>query len=222
MVTPDFKQSPRPTSKPGRQYNTPSTGSVGTNPKKVIMASTNKIGKFLAAAAAFLSAHAAFAAPGLVDSASLEVGGGDKVQMVRVAAQKDWNQHWLASSNGYHLSGYWDANLAQWRGNAPNNTSDRHQNITVIGLTPVFRYERDDKLGLYGEGGIGVSLFSELYRNADNRLSTAFEFADHIGVGYVLDNKWDLSARIQHYSNGGIKHPNSGVNWFVLRAAYRF
>jgi lipid A 3-O-deacylase len=186
------------------------------------MVSTKKSGKFLAAVAALFSAHAAFAAPGLVDSASLEVGGGDKVQMVRIAAQKDWNQHWFASSNGYHLSGYWDANLAQWRGNAYRGVNGQHEDITVIGLTPVFRYERDDKLGLYGEGGIGVSLFSKLYDNADNRLSTAFEFADHIGVGYVLDNKWDLSARIQHYSNGGIKHPNSGVNWFVLRAAYRY
>jgi lipid A 3-O-deacylase len=190
--------------------------------KKAIMASTNKTRNFVAAAAALFAMNAAHAAEGLVDSASFEIGGGKNVQMVRVAVQKDWNQRWFASSNGYHLSGYWDANLAQWRGNAYRNVSGHHQNITVVGLTPVFRYERDDKLGLYGEGGIGVSLFSELYNNSDNRLSTAFEFADHIGVGYVLDNKWDLSARIQHYSNGGIKHPNSGVNWFVLRAAYRF
>jgi hypothetical protein len=31
-----------------------------------------------------------------------------------------------------------------------------------------------------------------------------------------------VSARIQHYSNGGIKHPNSGVNWIVLRVARPF
>jgi lipid A 3-O-deacylase len=186
------------------------------------MVSTKKFGKFAAALAALCATQAGFAADNkLIDSSSIEVGAGERVQFIRLGAQSDWSQRWF-SSNGHHLSGYWDANIAQWRGNDYKNVSGAHQNLTVIGLTPVFRYERDDKRGLYGEGGIGVSLFSELYHNAGNRLSTAFEFADHVGVGYVMDNKWDLSARIQHYSNGGIKHPNSGVNLVVLKAAYRF
>jgi hypothetical protein len=184
------------------------------------MNSTKQFGRILAALAALFVAQSAVAAGGRFDSASLEVGDGDKVQMVRGALQSDWNKNWLAS-NGRHLSGYWDVNLALWR-QTDYRSRGEHQNLAVIGVTPVFRYERDDKLGWYAEGGIGASLFSQLYNNADNRLSTAFEFADHIGLGYVLDNKWDMSARIQHYSNGGIKHPNSGVNWFVLKAAYRF
>lgn len=184
------------------------------------MVSTQNIKQSLVALAALLFAHPGFAADGLVDSASFEIGGGSKVQMVRVGAQSDWNRHWLPYG-GYHLSGYWDATLAQWRGNAHRNVPGQHQNLTVIGLTPVFRFERDDKQGLYAEGGIGANLFSQLYNNDDRRLSTAFEFGDHIGVGYVLD-KWDLGVKIQHYSNGGIKHPNSGVNWFVAKASYRF
>jgi hypothetical protein len=186
------------------------------------MVSTKKFGKFVAALVALCATQAGFAADNkLIDSSSLEIGGGSRVQFIRLGAQSDWNKNWLAG-HGYHLSGYWDANLAQWRGNDHKGVSGENQNITVVGLTPVFRFERDDKLGLYGEGGIGVSLFSELYNNADNRLSTAFEFADHVGLGYVMSNKWDLSARIQHYSNGGIKHPNSGVNLFVLRASYHY
>jgi hypothetical protein len=210
------------TPEPGQQYNIDHpAGWSAAHPTKAIMVSIKKIGKSLAGLAAVFAAQSAFAADNWFDSASLELGGGDKVQMIRIAGQKDWNKNWLAS-NGRHMSGYWDFNLAQWRGNAYRGVDDQHQNITVIGVTPVFRYERDDKRGWYAEGGIGASLFSQLYDNADNRLSTAYEFADHIGLGYVLDNKWDLSARIQHYSNGGIKHPNSGVNWFVLKAAYRF
>ena len=53
-------------------------------------------------------------------------------------------------------------------------------------------------------------------------MSTAFEFADHIGVGYVFNNNFDLGLRLQHYSNAGIKKPNSGENFVVLRGAYRF
>ncbi len=177
--------------------------------------------KPVVAVGALLALPAAFAAAPSFDSAAVEVGSGSKVQMVRISAQSNWDRKWFVSNN-YHLSGYWDANLGQWRGNKYQNRSGEHQNITVIGLTPVFRYERADKLGWFGEAGIGVSLFSQLYDNDDNRLSTAFQFADHIGAGYALPNKWELSARIQHYSNGGFKKPNSGVNFFVLKAAYRF
>ena len=123
---------------------------------------------------------------------------------------------------GYHLSGYWDANIAYWRANQWLNIPDNRKNLAVIGITPVFRWEADDKLGFYADAGIGASLFSSVYRNTHRQLSTAYEFADHIGAGYVIDNNWEIGARLQHYSNGGIKHPNGGVNLFVLKAAYHY
>jgi hypothetical protein len=184
--------------------------------------SLNKIyWKHVFALAALLATQPAFAAEPLADSAAVEIGTGAKVQLIRFSAQKDWQKSWFERQD-YHLSGYWDLNLAQWRGNAHMNISGQKQNMTVVGLTPVFRYERRDKRGWFAEAGIGPSFFSELYNNDDNRLSTSFEFADHLGGGYVLDNKWELSARLQHYSNGGIKQPNSGVNLFLVKAAYRF
>lgn len=188
---------------------------------KVIMVSKKVFWNSVFALAALAAAQSGLAADRLVDSASLEAGAGSKVQMIRIGVQQDWSKRWF-ESNGTHLSGYYDLSLAQWRGNAYRNVPGQHQNITVIGLTPVFRFERDDKKGWYGEAGIGVNLMSQLYDNDDNRLSTSFEFGDHIGTGYVFDNKWELGAKIQHYSNGGIKHPNSGVNWFVVRASYHY
>jgi len=171
--------------------------------------------------AALLALQPVSAAEPLADSAALEFGAGNKVQMLRVSAQKHWTRNWF-ESNGTHLSGYWDANLAQWRGNAYQNRPGQRQNITAISLTPVFRFERADKRGWYGEAGIGVSLLSDLYDNDDNRLSTHFQFADHIGAGYVFGNQWELGAKFQHYSNGGYKKPNSGVNWLVVKLARPF
>jgi hypothetical protein len=175
----------------------------------------------LAAVAALAAAQAGHAADGLVDSVALEAGGGEHVQVVRFSAQKDWNKNWLATS-GYHLSGYWDANVAYWRANQWRDVPGNRKNLAVIGITPVFRWEADDKLGLYADAGIGAALFSSVYRNTHRELSTAYEFADHVGVGYVFANKWEVGARLQHYSNGGIKHPNGGVNLFALKAAYHF
>ncbi|TFW15670.1 acyloxyacyl hydrolase [Duganella callida] len=175
----------------------------------------------LVAVAALSLAQSSHAGTGLVDSVSLEAGGGESMQMVRLSAQKDWNKNWFPTS-GYHLSGYWDANVAYWRANDWLGVSGNHKNLGVVGITPVFRWEADNKLGLYADAGIGAALFSSVYQNTDRHLSTAFEFADHVGFGYVMSNKWDLGVRLQHYSNGGIKHPNGGVNLFVVRAAYRY
>jgi lipid A 3-O-deacylase len=157
-----------------------------------------------------------------VDSFSLEAAAGKHhTQLVRAAAQWNWDKKWF-DSNGTHLSGYWDASVAVWRGNRHRGVEGDKQHIVDIGFTPVFRFERSSKKGLYAEAGIGLHLFSELYDNDGRRLSTAFQFGDHIGAGYVFDNGLDLGLRLQHFSNGGIKKPNGGVDFAVLRVAYAF
>lgn len=172
------------------------------------------------AATAVLFAQATHAADGWIDSASFEFGANPQQRMARVAVQSDWDRRWFAS-NGRHLSGYWDANLAYWRLNAYRNVRGQKKDMAVIGFTPVFRYQNDSKLGWYAEAGIGVSLFSDLYKNEDKELATAFQFADHVGVGYTTA-RWDLGLRFQHYSNASIKRPNAGANWLIAKAAYRF
>ena len=170
--------------------------------------------------AAVLLSPAGHAADGMVDSASFELGTNPQQRMFRVAVQKDWEQRWFAGG-GRHLSGYWETNLALWRLNAYRNVRGQEKNIAVIGFTPVLRYQNDSKLGLYGELGVGVNLLSTLYKNEDKELSTAFQFGDHVGVGYTTA-KWDFGLRFQHYSNASIKSPNAGANWIVAKAAYRF
>ena len=184
------------------------------------MSTLQKIVAGCVGVAALLFAQAGQAADGYFDSASVEVGHNPDQKMLRVAVQKDWERRWFAS-NGRHLSGYWETNVALWRLDAYENIQGNRKNIAVIGFTPVLRYQNDSKLGLYGEVGIGVNLLSTLYKNRDKELSTAFQFGDHIGVGYTTP-KWDYSLKFQHYSNASIKSPNGGANWLVVKAAYRF
>jgi lipid A 3-O-deacylase len=188
---------------------------------KVIMFSTKKRWNAIVALAALLAMQSIHAAVPSLDSASLEFGTGNKTQMVRVGAQSDWSVRWL-QSNGTHLSGYWDASVAEWRANQYQNVAGATQNITDIGFTPVFRFESNSKKGFYAEGGIGVHRLSKLYDNDGRRLSTLFEFGDHVGAGYVFDNKWEFGMKIQHFSNGGYRKPNSGVNWLEVKTSYHF
>ncbi len=171
--------------------------------------------------AAMLLPFAGQASAAPFDSASLEIGSGRKVQMARVALQSNWERRWF-SSNGSHLGGYWDLSLAQWRGSASGNIPGARQHLLDLGMTPVLRLQSDTLRGWYAEGGIGVHVLSKLYDNNSDYLSTRFQFGDHLGAGYVFDNGWEAGFQLQHFSNGGIKRPNSGVNFLVIKAARSF
>jgi len=179
--------------------------------------------KMIAAAAAMLALSPAFAADQFVDGVYAEFSSASKIRMGHIGVTKDWPSNWSwFNSNGTHLTGYWDATLGYWQGRQYKNVPGDRQHIIDIGFTPVVRFESTSKKGFYVEGGIGAHLLSHTYNNNDDGLSTAFQFGDHVGVGYVFDNKWEIGAKIHHYSNGSIKKPNSGVDVFVLKAAYKF
>lgn len=177
--------------------------------------------KFLFAGFSFLLAHAAYADEPWLDSGSLEIGTGASVKMWRVGVQKDLHKQWL-QSNGNHVGLYWDFSLAQWRGSRYQNVPGQHQDLYVIGATPTLRWQADSRQGWFGEFGVGYFLTSTLYNNDSNRLSTAFQFGDHLGLGYAFANKWELALKVQHFSNAAIKKPNSGVNFAQLKLTRPF
>lgn len=178
----------------------------------------NTIFKILALANALIAVHSPARA---VDSGSLELASGNKTHIVRFGAQWKWDRQWLRF-NDAHLGGYWDLTLSKWRGDRFRNVDDSTQRIIDIGLTPVFRFQRDDLQGPYVEAGIGAHYLSRHYDNNGKRLSTHFQFGDHLGIGYVFPNKLDVGLKVQHFSNGGIKEPNNGVNLAVVRVSYAF
>ena len=63
-----------------------------------------------------------------------------------------------------------------------------------------------------------------MYRSADKRFSTKFNFGDHLAVGRTFGDRGqhDVGLRFQHFSHAGIKEPNPGENFLQLRYARRF
>jgi hypothetical protein len=55
-----------------------------------------------------------------------------------------------------------------------------------------------------------------LARTREKRFSTAFNFGDHIGIGYRT-GRGEWSLRLQHFSNAGIDTPNPGEDFVQLR-----
>jgi len=167
-------------------------------------------------AAAVFAFACAFALPAhAVDGVSVEAGSGtESVDLWRVGAQWNWQKQWL-KGNEWHVGGYWDLQLGQWHGAS---------HITDIGLTPTFRLQQNTGFGPYLEGAIGFHYLSGKNISAGKQFSTNFQFGDHVGAGVRFGDKgqYDVQLRLQHLSNGGIKHPNPGINFAILRFQYRF
>jgi hypothetical protein len=175
--------------------------------------------KPFAAALGMLAAYPA-SAYGL-ESASFEFATGTRTKMVRGGVQTGV-QHEFFKSNGNHVAVYWDFTIAQWRANYWMRVPGATKHFWDIGATPVLRWQRDDRKGLYGEFAAGYHYLTSYYDNDGNKMSTRFEFGDHIGLGYVFNNGVDFSMKIQHFSNAGIKKPNTGANFVVAKIAMPF
>jgi lipid A 3-O-deacylase len=154
-----------------------------------------------------------------LDGVSLELGKNGSYEMARLGAQWQWQKRWLDSGKR-HIGGYWDLSAAQWSADAPAGLND---SLVDIGFTPTLRWQANDLRGVYLEAGIGLHFLSHTSLGG-RRFSTAFQFGDHLGLGYRFGAKgaYDLSYRFQHHSNADIKKPNAGMDFHQVRLQYWF
>lgn len=132
---------------------------------------------------------------------------GESTWTLRLAAQSDFKRSWWVTDTG-QLSGYWDGAYTYWQG---DKTVDNHS----LSLSPVFRYEFNARaVKPYVEAGIGLAAFSKT-RLAKQKLSTALQFEDRIGMGLRFAQQ-EVGVRVIHYSNAGIKRPNDGVENYTV------
>lgn len=156
-----------------------------------------------------------------VNTFSTELATGNKSQFFRVGVQRNMDSQWMRSEQS-ELWAYWDLTIADWRENRYQNVSGATQNFIDIGLTPTVRWQGLNHQGAYAEAGLGPHINSAVYNNNGRRLSTHLQFGTVLGVGYVMSNGLDLALRVEHFSNGGIKQPNNGVNVAIAKVGYKF
>ena len=155
-----------------------------------------------------------------IDGISAEAGRGDDVNMGRLGVQWDWQARWFQGKS-WHLGGYWDAAIGYWH--QSDVGPGQHSSIVDLGLTPVFRIQPNGLVGPFVEAAIGFHLLSHSSIGG-RRMSTAFQFGDHIGVGYRFGAKQsvEVAYRFQHLSNGSVKRPNPGINFNQIRVQYHW
>ncbi|MDX2458381.1 MAG: acyloxyacyl hydrolase [Gammaproteobacteria bacterium] len=161
-----------------------------------------------------------------IDALSLSYGedsDNNDVKIYRVGLQNKWERTWM-NDGAWYIGGYWDAELGYMES---DNDYSENDELFDLGLTPVFRMQRDASLSSgvspYAEFGIGPHLISET-RLGNRQFSTAFQFGSLFGLGLGFGDKgqYELSYRYQHISNASIKTPNNGMNLHMLRLGYTF
>lgn len=151
----------------------------------------------------------------------IQGGAGDQVRSVGGGVVVTWLQP--SKWGDGHATGYLEASVGEWY--CRKTATGNYQGCaTQFGLTPVIRYQPANATNWYAEAGIGVNTIFPLFETGRRRFSTEFNFGDHLGIGRKFgDARHDeVELRIEHYSNGGYRNPNPGVNWGELRYMHWF
>ena len=155
------------------------------------------------------------------DAVFLQFGDGNHTHTL--TAGLSWELPWSKQWSTGELSAYVDASLGRWWINEDGMV--RSPWVTQVGLTPVLRYRWGGEWShWFTELGIGANVLTPIFNDHDRRFSTAFNFGDHLALGRTFGQGGheEIALRVQHYSNGGIKQPNPGINFVQLRYSHRF
>ena len=122
---------------------------------------------------------------------------------------------WIPDLGAGRLDVHWevDAGRATALGSGPN------AELWHVAFVPKARFRLWEQTAV--ELGIGPSVFSAT-RLGDKRISTAFQFADIVNVIHdIAGTRWTIGLGFSHYSNAGIKRPNSGQDYVQLIIRHR-
>lgn len=157
---------------------------------------------------------------------TVDVGYGmEDTRLLRLNLSVVKPRHYPAS-DGWQWSRSWEANLSYWYLYKIEEDEEGEENLLELGLTPNFRLARDkawDWGRPYLEAGLGLHLLSKVHIGTRD-LGSSLQFGTHAGFGirFGHDEQYELAWRIEHLSNGGLKEPNPGINFSMLRIGYRW
>jgi hypothetical protein len=156
------------------------------------------------------------------DRFGIQIAGGSAAHIRKLDLSFVWDPDltWWQIGD-WHFSLVGEGHVSWWH----SDDGGEHDNIGETGITPVIRFIKGSgTVRPFVEAGAGVRLLTSTAISESHRLSTAFQFADMVGVGAQFGSRQQYLAgfRFQHVSNGGIKEPNPGINFSQLYLQYNF
>lgn len=161
----------------------------------------------LVAGSLALAACANAAEPDVTGGAWLLQYGADN-KLHRLTVNYKTPVLWRHSLLGKRLDLVGEIGLSYW-----HSTRRDGRDAVQLHAVPMFQWWLTERF--YLEAGIGLTAFSRS-TVGNRRLGSAFQFGDHIGLGYQLNDATCISLRASHFSNAGLTSPNDGVNSYQL------
>ncbi|GAB7535654.1 acyloxyacyl hydrolase [Burkholderia sp. 22PA0099] len=160
----------------------------------------------------------------MADRWGVQLGGGiADHDMKKVDLGVVWDPGWSWWQVGdWHFTFVAEGHVSYWHYGGDHTV---HGNIGEFGFTPVVRFiKRTGYVRPFIEGGVGVRLLTHPTIATDYTMSSAFQFADMVGVGAQFGSRQQYLAgfRFQHESNASIKEPNPGINFSQIYLQYNF
>lgn len=156
---------------------------------------------------------AASSAPAEPTAYSLHLGSGDRYQRITLGAESA--PVWSKSLGWGRVDVVGEFGASYWRADA-GGADNRLWQLSAI---PIARWWPTERF--YLEAGIGATLIDRT-RFAGKELSTAFQFGDHLGLGWQFTPTTRVGVRVSHFSNAAIKRPNSGLDIYQLTLTQQF
>ena len=145
----------------------------------------------------------------------LHYGVGDQYQRLELVYETPGIELFRFGGNWGHIELNGEFGAAYWM--ADGSRSPSH--VWQFNAIPMFRWWMNDRF--YVEAGIGATAFTHT-TFADEQISTAFQFGDHLGLGFMITPNNRLGLRYSHFSNASIKRPNPGLDVLQLTYTYQF
>ena len=153
-------------------------------------------------------------------SAFIQAGFAEQKTRAYVAGLT-WDWNWQKQFSALTATGYFEAAFGRWETEQDGVKGSSW--ATQVGITPVLRLQPAALPKWFAEIGVGANFILPIYRSREKQFSTEFNFGDHFAVGrqFGAHNEHELAVRVQHFSNGGIDHPNPGENFIQIRYSHR-
>jgi lipid A 3-O-deacylase len=131
----------------------------------------------------------------------------------------DWDprkqRHALLTGQTELIASYWHAQAV----------GGGDQGLWQLALVPMLRLELDRGRSPWVlELGVGISWFSRQYTTPHKSFSSTWNFYDVLGAGYRFgaSAEHEIGLRLMHVSDAGLKLPNPGEEFVLLRYARKF
>ena len=160
--------------------------------------------------------------PAKTDGVTIEQGGdadGD-FYVTRIGLQWDWNDN-LLNLYGWKASSYWQLEFSKWQGTY--DSAQEAANVTA-GIIPMFRLTgKPGYAQPFVDVGVGISAFTDS-KLGGHEFGSNFQFTDILVAGVFVGkrNQWGYAYKFEHYSNGSVRPPNSGINFHAITLTYRY